>query len=479
MELTLEQEDVVNMAMSKKEPLLKVAAVAGSGKTATLLELARRMSPKKALYTAFNKAIVQESSLKFPSTIECRTLHSLAYNYIIRGSNRKVDSFTYACIKEPVVPAMKVEIVKALNGFFQSGDINMGYFEREFPPGVANLARKYLGQMVDGVIPCTFGFLLKYFLLQLKLGNLDGIEPYELIMLDEAGDVTEVTLEIFKLLPAEVKVMVGDPLQNIYTFMNTVNGFTELADEGMLLRLSTTFRVTAKIARHIESYCQAVLDRSMDFRGLEIVDKEINTKAYIARTNAGLINRMIVLNRTNTKYNLIRNPVDIFALPITLLTLKPDRLPNRREFRWIYYELLKYNKTPDYQMEHSTFFKYLAHEYSEDHGLVRALKLLRMYAPSVIWDTYNKAKALWDEGMDSQITLATAHASKGLTFDAVTIEEDMNKIILSIIEAGGAQDEDELAELRLGYVAATRCRIRLHNAKFLSLGAEDYEEYNQ
>jgi len=74
-------------------------------------------------------------------------------------------------------------------------------------------------------------------------------------MLDEAGDLNEVTLELFKLLPARIKVAVGDPNQNIYTFNHTINCFERLDGHGTTFKLSKSFRVP----EHIDRTCRKFL----------------------------------------------------------------------------------------------------------------------------------------------------------------------------------------------------------------------------
>jgi len=91
MQLTNEQKDIVNYINSNNECLVKINAFAGTGKTTTLLEIAKqelKNNPKaKILYLAFNKAIQEEAKNKFPRSVEIRTTHSLAYQSVMKGLN--------------------------------------------------------------------------------------------------------------------------------------------------------------------------------------------------------------------------------------------------------------------------------------------------------------------------------------------------------------------------------------------------------
>lgn len=73
---TPEQEDIVKAFATTR--MLKVNAFAGTGKSSTLQLLATANS-EHSLYIAFNKAIADEAAGKFPSNVECRTTHSLAF----------------------------------------------------------------------------------------------------------------------------------------------------------------------------------------------------------------------------------------------------------------------------------------------------------------------------------------------------------------------------------------------------------------
>ena len=467
MAMTQEQTNAINAIKEDACHLLKISAVSGSGKTHTLVACAEALKPSKAIYLAFNKAIALEAKLKFPYYVDCRTMHSLAYMYIMQNSDRTIEFFTARCVKERVDYNTKLDIVAAMEEFFSSPDLSMSFFD-QFSGTISSIAKQYVVKMVDNKIPCTFGFLLKYFHLQLASGAITP-PTYDLLMLDEAGDTTGVILEIFKLMPAVKKIMVGDPAQNIYTFMHTINGFDVLANEGTLLPLSKSFRVSPTIASKVQTFCNAYIDSNMVFEGTHQSTKS-NSFAYISRTNGFLIERMIKLNDRNEQYCLTRDPQEIFSLVLTLLSLKPDSVIYDRRYKFLTEELVSYQNDPNLQREHTSFRKYLMAHYGEDIMLKQAVNILSKYSPSVIYDTYNRAKNMPKK---AAITLTSAHSSKGLEFDEVYIEEDLN----SIIDRCNNQTSLTpaiMAEYRLYYVACTRARHTLHNADMLEPQSPSY-----
>lgn len=63
MELTPEQYDIINSTGN-----IKINAVAGSGKTTTVIEYAKaRPTTSKILYLAFNKSVKLEAAKKLPT----------------------------------------------------------------------------------------------------------------------------------------------------------------------------------------------------------------------------------------------------------------------------------------------------------------------------------------------------------------------------------------------------------------------------
>ena len=76
--LTDEQLSIVRCRL-KKTDVVKVAAFAGSGKTTTLVELARAHPSKRFLYLAFNVSVRDHAQRIFPSNTKAKGIHQLAF----------------------------------------------------------------------------------------------------------------------------------------------------------------------------------------------------------------------------------------------------------------------------------------------------------------------------------------------------------------------------------------------------------------
>ena len=90
MNFTPEQLNIIHSSGN-----IKINAVAGSGKTSTLLGYAKeRRNAGPILYIAFNKSVKLEAERKFAtlelSNVRVETAHSLAYSRIVKGSSYKV-----------------------------------------------------------------------------------------------------------------------------------------------------------------------------------------------------------------------------------------------------------------------------------------------------------------------------------------------------------------------------------------------------
>ena len=325
MTLTNEQENVINKILEKDCHFIKIEAVAGAGKTHLLMELSRALKVSRGLYIAYNKSIADEAASKFTSGVDCRTIHSLAYSFTVRSFSLKVTQTPMKArmIKEKIDILRKSFLVDILAKYFLSRHVNIQSFVEEFYEGKisdeeVDILRNYFIKMKNGEIDCTHDFYLKLFHI-LMHHNILQVQEYDFLAMDESGDITGVSLEIFRLLKAKKKIMTGDSQQNIYSFNQTINGFKALEDEGVSMPLTLSYRVSSSLAPVIEEYCRTYLDEHMVFKGIEYdtpTKEEDATLAYIARTNGGVINRMIELEKMNHPYKLTRPVKELFSLPL-------------------------------------------------------------------------------------------------------------------------------------------------------------------
>ena len=478
-QLTNEQITILNAVKeSADKHITLIDAKAGTGKTYLSYKIVEMLKPQKALYTAFNKAIVEEGKQVFANyNVECRTLHSLAYAYV--KPKKQIEAFTYTCITENIPYTHKRIIINALDEFFRSDSLDSSEFinnyihaaiEKEqyngFIEASANvhkiafkliaLANKYLNLMMEEKIPPTFNYLLKWFHYLLAESELDI--NYDLVLIDEIQDTSGVMLEIFKLLPAKYKVGAGDVDQRLYHFMNLVNGF-ELLTNAKVYPLTQTFRCSTEIAEQIEQFGKRYLHNSFHFIGIDHPIADGKT-AYITSTNAGIVAVINQLHREGKGYVLTRPIKDIFAAPLAVVTASKGKAVYHKQYKFIEDEYKVWRE----QRIHRTFLVHLLCEVDDEeiHNTVELLQSFNAMRIN-IFDVLNEAKKVKKNPL---ITVGTAFSLKGLAFETVHIHSDLNKAVEQIIKKGVHVEED-MVTLRLYYVAASRARRNLHNARWL------------
>ena len=434
--------------------VMSVTARAGCTKTSSARLMVETVKPKRALYFAFNKAIVEEGTQTFTDNVECKTLHALAYRYI---KPDKIEDFTYTCIKENIGYRNKLNIINAVDSFFRSSSLDMyEYLGHLLEPEFASLAVKYIEEMVEGKRPKTFNMLLKYFHLLMAQDSITV--EYDMVIMDEAGDTTEVAVEIFKLIKSPKKAILGDDLQTIYGFMNLVDGF-KLVDDPIKLQLTKSFRCCTAIAERVEKYVQSNLCDSFEFKGFDREPK-LETTAYISITNSQLVLQMQKLLAEGKRFKLLRRVKDIFAPILALATASAGREVYHKKYKFLEKERKNYAMS-----SYKSFFAYLKAEVDDEeiHIAIDTLASLNKQKVNI----FGLLKEVEAMKPDPSITVCTGYTAKGLEFDRVVILNDLNLKVNKIRLKGGAEDDKEREVLKVGYVAATRARFYLDNCNFM------------
>lgn len=514
-QLSEEQKKVLFEVMNPKSKFLKILAIAGSGKTFLLKAITDIVKPKNALYLAYNKAIAVESSKKFNrERVTCSTTHSLAYHHIVKRygyvigtdiTGRSITAVEMIFPDEISKDEQKLEyyrhyirllkyerkdlIAAIICKFLLSKHIKiLDFIQDEFldflEPEEITIASAYVNMMKNKKVPITHSFYLKMLHIFMHLGKIK-INEYDLVMLDEAGDINPVTLEIYKLIQCDKKIMVGDDQQNIYSFNATINGFKETEGEGSTFDLSKSFRVSQDIAVHVESFCKKYLNPKMSFAGVyykeeQIVEEKDRTIAFIFRTNAGLVDKMLDLERNNKPYNITRSVESLFRIHRAIIFCKPGGVIHDPDLQFIQHDCDEWDSSDELKRRYSTFIGYLRYKNENNIQVKTAIQTILKYTGRTILEIYKQAKAHEETSGNHQITLTTAHASKGCEYDIVHLGEDLNEITMDLIKKYEVLFKDnkqhpsdflrnsELEEFRLYYVAGTRAKLKLYNAKLFS-----------
>jgi HK97 family phage prohead protease len=303
---TDEQKDIIDAVLEGNDVV--VGALAGSGKTSTLVSIARRLRRedpnKKVVYLAFNKSAAQDAKRRFKGTgVVVMTMDALSYNwYVGQGNDQKqhvAKRFSLDKTKATGTPTTRKDIARkfkpkpyrftdsdgiekelssediakmaidAVSQFEISSDVEVGpqhfgkrkgsIFEEmpssEIPPGAVDLAKKIWASKIDTKDPegvqISNSTITKLMALDMpSIGNGEATgRKVDLVMIDEAQDLNPVFTDFAIGQKGLQKVTVGDPNQAIYGFRGARNEMDRMgAEADYVLPLTEVFRFGPELA---------------------------------------------------------------------------------------------------------------------------------------------------------------------------------------------------------------------------------------
>jgi superfamily I DNA/RNA helicase len=451
---------------------IKVAAGAGCGKTSTLAEYGRRW-PANGLYIAFNKSIADEARRKFPSRIDTRTGHSVAYRALKiheRGGLIKKFHFEHLRAYDAMigsVPGMtdgqvRASILRTLNNFMidagsklKPTHCNLDDISQRGPVRrMAFAIAEKLLRFEKHDLPITHDTYLKAFELWHRIeGDLDYL------LLDEAQDLNPVLISIAAKsnLPT---IVVGDSHQSIYRFRGAVDAMDQFPVDAMPLSQSWRFGAdVAKLANRILLHHSApprhpLTGNPARFTEILKYGGHVRTgpgTAVLARTNARLFESLANIQKP---FHLIGGIEDLQRQLSSAYALRHHRL----------------NLVIDETV--SRFTSWRALDNAAERGDPDARKLRE------IVDRYDaQLPAILDRlgrlhcprEADAPLIVSTAHKAKGREFATVVVLDDFD--LPSELVKRRRKDASQLHEtnqlINLLYVACTRATDRLYLSEAL------------
>ncbi len=485
MELTEEQIDIINSSGN-----IKINAVAGSGKTTTIIEYAKsRPKNSKILYLAFNKSVKIDAIKKFAdkglSNVKIETAHSLAYRHIVFTNDYKVISQDYKI--QEIAEILKLHgngeklfefiVANHINKFFSyfcNSDKNSVHevnyldivkdskakaFVTTFYKYIENQTQILYDKMDKGEIDITHNFYLKKFQLSNPILN------YDYILFDEGQDASPAMLDIIFKQKA-TKVIVGDTHQQIYGWRHAVNSLEKANYK--TYTLSTSFRFNQDIANlakeilnwknHLYEYDQPIITGNG-------VAKTNKVKAVIARTNVGLLFKAIeyISEKKSIKNIYFEGNINSYTYANDGASLYDVLNLYNCKQRLIKDKLIKgmkdINELKDYI------------DKTGDIELGMMIEIVKKYGnriPDII-KTIKDKHVENDEKGNADMIFSTVHRSKGMEYDAVQIVNDFITEEKLEKQLNSNQDNDNNSsklneEINLLYVAITRTRNLIYIA---------------
>ena len=315
--------------------------------TSSLVLLANAII-KPSLYLAYNKAMAEEAKEKFPSHVEVRTTHSLAYAYVGNqyrhklerprgkyiniaatggevGKFFKIKPITLSKDKELSVAAIGLAIKSTVDSFEYSADTEIkdkhipnwlikdfkkrkGFAEAPFRKLVLKYAKMLWEERIDlsSIVKINHDTYMKLF--QLSKPKLEG---FEVIYGDEFQDVNACFLSIFCNQDAQL-IAVGDSYQSIYQWRGSVDALEQLEFEELQLTKSFRFGqaiadVATKVLRDKHTgECIAQLTGMETIESTVTLDDLSSEYPYtmLFRTNATLLAQAVTFIKDGVKLNI-------------------------------------------------------------------------------------------------------------------------------------------------------------------------------
>lgn len=184
-----------------------------------------------------------------------------------------------------------------------------------------------------------------------------------------------------------------------------------MANQGIYLPMTKSFRVDHRIAKRIQKFCQTYLSEDMLFEGIEIPTPKIETRAFISRTNSALVRKLMDLNKLHIPYGTIRDVKDIFALPLTLCALKPGGFTSNSEYKYLQDDANTFGKSKELQDHYKTLLVYLKELHEQDLGLQQAISIIFQYGKTGVIECFEQAKKHSQKTQNYMI--GTVHSCKG------------------------------------------------------------------
>lgn len=489
-EIKLTDEQIQGVDMAKKMSSFKMSALAGTGKTTTLAEIARGLKKKRGLYLSFNKGIAVEAQKRFSGTnCTARTFHSLAFagfgkKYGSRLNQRLNAGFIRErfCVGGDHAYLVSGMALDSLGKFLRTIDDEVGPEHSVWPdacktifawkPDVTKsevdqrqsriesdmqrkvcfqiqsealpLAQKIYNEMrrPTSDFPVTHDLYLREFVASMP--DLSSSRfGYEYILFDEAQDADHLMLMLTTAQSLPV-FYVGDAHQQIYSWRGAENAMSSL--DLPETPLTTSFRFGRAVADDANEVLTAL--------GSKFLLNVLPSKSSRVECNANIPQgTRAVISRTNGQ-----------VVSATLNGLKDGVRVGVSGLRGIKSFLRDYRSTeagrPSGQFALFNSVDDLREHAQTESGsdLKTWLDLVGQYGADVLESAMggaqdlDKDKEVWKS---CERVAITAHASKGMEFDSVHLSDDLfNPKRLK-------GDEEK----RLLYVAKTRAMSVLSQGK--------------
>lgn len=498
------QKDIFNFIEHEQGHLI-VEAVAGSGKTTTILKCLDLIpNTNKILFSAFNQDIVKELKKKIgkKDNVDVRTLHSLGLDMLKKnyyGKKIEIEPYKY----ESHIKA-NLKTYTLINTFSLSGREYYRYLDNI--KKYIDFGRFYLCQTVKDLdfIEERYGIDtiadekdIAIEVMEWGKNNIETVDYtdmvwlpntlflkpighlYDFIFIDECQDMNkaerELVLKCFKM--GTRMVSVGDEKQCIYSFSGSdTDSFQILANMPNTTRLplSVSYRCSRNIVDYAKRLVPSIEANNDGREGKILYDVPLNAindgDMILCRNNAPLLQIYSTFLKMNKKAYIRGKEIGTNLKSVVKSTYQEKLNVDCREdgvFARLYDDIFSTrNKLMDrLGIDASAAMK--SPQITNKLDIVKALEIL---AEGLITsdEIINKIDAIFKDKSKDGIALSTVHKAKGLEANNVFIA--CNSLMPS---KSATKDWEIRQEYNLMYVAYTRAKNTLG-----FIDEKDFEDFD-
>jgi len=424
-----------------------IDAVAGSGKTTTLVNILRGIPKnKKVLFLAFNKDIVEELNDRVGdlSNVTVKTLHSLGASILYKNFKSKLSDDKYKAYVNNrinngmIKPSLEIPSESLLtykNNILKLVDLGRVNLSDDFG-SLSNLADKHNIDLVNNEViqaskVMTWGAKqvdVMDFTDMIFLPNVKAVKcpQYDWVFIDECQDLSAAQRELFLkcVKPKGRFIAVGDPRQAIYGFAGADSDSFNLLKSlpnTVKLPLSICYRCDSKIIDLAKTIVPQIEARPSASEGVvELEDKVENIKdgdMVLCRVTAPLVALCMKYISTGVKAYVKGKDIGANLINIIKKTNRKtmpevfDRM--QRELDRISTKVQSKTKCSESEARDSDMYK----SYEDKMNAIEVVANGIESAQEVM----NTISTIFSDDEKNGICLSTIHKSKGLESDRVFI----------------------------------------------------------
>jgi superfamily I DNA/RNA helicase len=462
---TPEQDAAVEAALTGGNVV--ITAGAGSGKTSTLRLIADALAPAKGIYIAYNKAIATDAAKSFPSNVTCRTAHSFAYRAVghrfgPRLKQRRLTARETARIlgvgpydlkngSELAAGRVASMVMETVNKWCHSADEIIGVKHASKvvweAPGtedvsyeLASYLAKHAQQAWDSDLKNEVGKLRFTHDMYVKVWALSNpVLPADFILYDEAQDADPCIAGIVLAQTGKQLIAVGDESQAIYGWRGATDAMKAWPAQHRV-SLTKSFRFGPAVAAEANVFLN-LLDAPLRIVGHDPIDSKVGplteADAILCRTNAAVIAEALAATAHGRTFAIVGGTDQIKRFAEAA-----EKLMEGERVSW-HADLGAFKSWDD-------VLDYVEND-SGGSDLRSLVKLITNFGLQAIYNVCENARP---EGA-ADVTLSTAHKSKGREWNRVRIAADF--------QPSEDREGEGLSrpEAMLMYVAVTRAKLAL------------------